>query len=154
MRKAAFDKAYFERYYEREQTRVHGKKEIARLARGVVGIIGWLGGSIESVLDVGAGAGLWRDWFKRHRPQVRYLSTDVSAYACQRYGHEQRDVSKWRAKERFDLIVCQGVLPYLDDTAADRAISAVYAAAPFRTLPREFYGEPIRVNFDASKACS
>jgi len=39
-------------------------------------------------------------------------------------------------------------------TAADRAVSAVYAASPFRTLPREFYGQPIRVNFDASKACS
>jgi outer membrane biosynthesis protein TonB len=39
-------------------------------------------------------------------------------------------------------------------TAADRAVSAVYAAAPFRTLPHQFYGQPIRVNFDASKACS
>jgi outer membrane biosynthesis protein TonB len=38
--------------------------------------------------------------------------------------------------------------------AADRAVSAVYAAAPFRTLPREFYGQPIGVNFDAKKACS
>ena len=37
---------------------------------------------------------------------------------------------------------------------ADRAVSAVYAASPFRTLPREFYGQPIRVNFDASKACT
>ena len=33
MRKAAFDKAYFERYYEREQTRVHGKKEIASISK-------------------------------------------------------------------------------------------------------------------------
>ncbi|MDB5445924.1 MAG: hypothetical protein JWQ97_1241, partial [Phenylobacterium sp.] len=39
-------------------------------------------------------------------------------------------------------------------TAADRAVSAVYAAAPFRTLPREFYGQSIGVNFDAQKACS
>lgn len=39
-------------------------------------------------------------------------------------------------------------------TAADRAVSAVYAAAPFRSLPREVYGQPIRVNFDARKACS
>jgi outer membrane biosynthesis protein TonB len=38
--------------------------------------------------------------------------------------------------------------------AADRAVSAVYAAAPFRSLPREIYGQPIRVNFDAKKACS
>ena len=38
--------------------------------------------------------------------------------------------------------------------AAQRAVSAVYAAAPFRTLPREFYGQLIGVNFDAKKACS
>jgi len=39
-------------------------------------------------------------------------------------------------------------------TAADRAIRAVYAAAPFRTLPREFYGERIAVKFNAREACS
>jgi outer membrane biosynthesis protein TonB len=39
-------------------------------------------------------------------------------------------------------------------SASDRAISAVYAAAPFRTLPREFYGEKIAVNFNAREACS
>ena len=39
-------------------------------------------------------------------------------------------------------------------TAAERAVSAVYAAAPFRNLPREFYGERITVNFDAREACS
>ena len=39
-------------------------------------------------------------------------------------------------------------------TASERAVSAVYAAAPFRTLPREFYGERIAVNFNAREACS
>jgi len=39
-------------------------------------------------------------------------------------------------------------------TAAERAIRAVYAAAPFRTLPREFYGDQIAVNFKAREACS
>ena len=38
--------------------------------------------------------------------------------------------------------------------AAARAVSAVYAAAPFRNLPREFYGERISVNFIARDACS
>jgi protein TonB len=38
--------------------------------------------------------------------------------------------------------------------AADRAVRAVYAAAPFRSLPREFYGEKIAVNFNAREACS
>lgn len=40
------------------------------------------------------------------------------------------------------------------DAAASRARSAVFAAAPFRTLPREFYGERISVNFNAREACS
>ena len=39
-------------------------------------------------------------------------------------------------------------------TAAERAVSAVYAAAPFRALPKEFYGEKIAVNFNAREACS
>ena len=37
---------------------------------------------------------------------------------------------------------------------AERAIRAVYAAAPFRGLPREFYGSSIAVNFNAREACS
>lgn len=37
--------------------------------------------------------------------------------------------------------------------AAERAIRAVYAASPFTQLPREFYGSPIAVNFNAREAC-
>ena len=39
-------------------------------------------------------------------------------------------------------------------TAADRAIRAVYAASPFRNLTRDFYGQRISVNFNAREACS
>ena len=38
--------------------------------------------------------------------------------------------------------------------AAERAIRAVYGAAPFTTLPREFYGAPIAVSFNAAQACA
>jgi outer membrane biosynthesis protein TonB len=38
--------------------------------------------------------------------------------------------------------------------AADRAVRAVYAAAPFRNLPRELYGQSFKLNFDARDACS
>ena len=37
--------------------------------------------------------------------------------------------------------------------AAERAIRAVFAAAPFRDLPRQFYGDRIAVNFNAREAC-
>lgn len=38
--------------------------------------------------------------------------------------------------------------------AAERATRAVYAAAPFRNLPRDLYGQRIAVNFNAREACS
>jgi predicted TPR repeat methyltransferase len=124
---APFDADYFDRFYESKETRVYGPREVARLARGVSGMIGWFGGDLRSVLDVGAGIGLWRDWFKKRRPKVRYRSTDVSPYACERYGHELRDITKWRARERFDLVVCHGVLQYLGDEDAERAIANMAA---------------------------
>jgi protein TonB len=48
----------------------------------------------------------------------------------------------------------KGAVTPVARTAAERAVSAVYAAAPFRNLPREFYGEKIKVNFNAREACS
>jgi hypothetical protein len=120
-----FDAAYYRRFYESVKTRVQGPREVARLAEMVVRIIEHAGGRIGNALDVGAGTGLWRDWFAKRAPNVRYRSTDVSDYACERYGHELRDISVWRARERFDLIICQGVLPYLDDRSASRAIENI-----------------------------
>jgi Methyltransferase domain len=129
MTEMEFDAAYFERFYGAPGTRVHDAREIGHLARGVTEMIAWLGGEIASVLDVGAGPGLWRDWFRRHKPRASYRSIDVSPYACARFGHEQRDISRWRAPEKFDLIVCQGVLPYLEDDACASAIDNIGAMA-------------------------
>ena len=118
----SFDAAYYERHYESE-SRVHGPKEIGHLATMITSYIAWLGGELRSVLDVGAGPGLMRDHFRAHLPHVRYRSTEVSSYAAKKYGHERCDISVWCADESFDLIVCQGVLQYLTDEAADRAIA-------------------------------
>ncbi|HEY2512224.1 MAG TPA: methyltransferase domain-containing protein [Polyangiaceae bacterium] len=124
-----FDEAYYRRYYEDTSTRVQDAKKVGQLARAVTELMDWYDAPLEAVLDVGAGAGLWRDWFAKNKPAVTYRSTEYSAYACEAYGHEQRDISKWRARERFDLIVCQGVLPYLDDEGASRAIENLGAMA-------------------------
>lgn len=48
----------------------------------------------------------------------------------------------------------QGPRTPVAQAGAERAARAVYAAAPFRGLPREFYGERINVNFIAREACA
>jgi SAM-dependent methyltransferase len=122
-----FDAEYYARHYHGID-RVHSASQVGRLASGVAGLAAWLGVEVESVLDVGAGPGFWRAWFRRHRPAVRYVSTDLSPWACQRYGHRRRDISTWRPRARFDLVVCQGVLQYLDDEAAARALENLASA--------------------------
>lgn len=121
MSRTRFDAAYYRRFYAGE-TRVHGPREIAHLARAVCGMAGWLGVELRSVLDVGAGTGLWKRWFRRNRPAVPYRTIDVSRHACAAYGHERRDISSWRSPRRYDLVICQSVLQYLDDAAAERAV--------------------------------
>jgi 2-polyprenyl-3-methyl-5-hydroxy-6-metoxy-1,4-benzoquinol methylase len=123
----SFDASYFRRYYESRSSRVYGGEQIGHLAHGVTGFVHWFGGRIERVLDVGAGTGLWGDWVRANMPDVSYRSIDVSDYACAKYGHERRDISRWRAREKFDLIICQGVLPYLDDEACTRAVANIAA---------------------------
>jgi 2-polyprenyl-3-methyl-5-hydroxy-6-metoxy-1,4-benzoquinol methylase len=141
---ARFDEAYYRRYYEDATTRVHDKTRIATLARAVTNMVAWHGGSLATVLDVGAGAGIWRDWFARHQPRSGYRSIEVSPYACEKYGHELRDISAWCARERFDFIVCQGVLHYIPDQGAAAAIDNL------GTMARGFlYLEAItRADFD------
>jgi hypothetical protein len=122
-----FDAAYFHRFYESRRSRVYSDEQVDHLARGVTGFVRWFGGAIESVLDVGAGTRLWGRWFEAHMPQVKYRSIDVSDYACATYGHEKRDISSWRGRDKYDLVVCQGVLPYLEDHACASAVANMAA---------------------------
>ncbi|MBS2021513.1 MAG: class I SAM-dependent methyltransferase, partial [Deltaproteobacteria bacterium] len=116
-----FDEGYYAKFYK-SSGKVHDEAEIGVLCQAVVCHIAWLGRQVRSVLDVGAGPGFWRAWFRKYRPDVAYRSIDVSAYACETYGHEQKDISVWSSRERFDLVVCQGVLQYLTDEGAEGAI--------------------------------
>lgn len=85
----------------------------------------WWRVPVRSVLDIGAGKGYWRDWLAAERPAVRYHGIDVSEYACRRYGHEHADLATWRPRRRYDLVVCQSVVQYLDDAAATAALASL-----------------------------
>ena len=121
-----FDAAYYRRFYGRSP--VHDRRRIAQLANGVMSLAAWWRIPIRSVLDVGAGKGYWRDWLAETHPKVTYHGIDVSEHACRRYGHELVDLAEWQPRREYDLVVCQSVIQYLDDTSAARAIDALAAA--------------------------
>ena len=121
-----FDAAYYRRFYGRRP--VHDRRHIARLGEGVISLASWWRIPIRSVLDVGAGKGYWRDWLAKAHPTVKYHGIDASEYACRRYHNELADVAEWQPRRRFDLVVCQSVIQYLDDKGAARAIGTLGGA--------------------------
>lgn len=115
-----FDGSYYRRFYG--PNGAHDAEQIARLATAVHNLAAWWGIRIRTVLDVGAGKGLWRDWYNLNHPRVRVTSIDVSEHACRRWGHMLRDISEWTPPKPADLVVCHSVLQYLDNRAASSAL--------------------------------
>lgn len=118
-----FDAAYYRRFYGSRP--VHDRKRIGLLAASITNMAAWWRIPIRSVLDVGAGKGYWRDWLAAERPNVRYEGLDVSGYACRRYGHTHADLATWQPTRRYDLVICQSVIQYLDGVQAADALHAL-----------------------------
>jgi len=117
-----FDRAYYARFYENPRTRVSDAGQVDRLAGFVCGYLGYLGITVRRILDLGCGIGLWQKPLARRFPDARYVGVEYSAYLCERYGFVRGSAVDFRAKQPFDLVVCQGVLPYLASKDAKRAI--------------------------------
>lgn len=115
-----FDADYYRRFYGKNGA--HDRERIDHLATGVHNMARWWGVEVRSVFDVGAGMGMWRDWYRENHPRTKVLSVDVSDHACKTWGHKNRNIAEWSPKSRFDLVICHGVLQYLDNADAVRAI--------------------------------
>lgn len=122
-----FDEAYYRRFYKDPSTRVYDQARHAHLVAGIVNQVEWFGLELTDVLDVGAGLGWWGAWLKKHRKGVRVLSTELEPEVCKKYGHTQADLTTFRLPRQFDLVICQGVLPYLDKAGAAAAIENLAA---------------------------
>lgn len=120
-----FDRAYYARFYENPRTRVSDGEQVDRLAGFVCGYLGYLGITARRILDLGCGIGLWRKPLARRFPGARYVGVEYSSYLCERYGFIQGSAVDFQAKQPFDLVVCQGVLPYLGAGDAKRAIDNI-----------------------------
>ena len=116
-----FDEAYYQRFYFNQKTSVVDPEHVERLGAFVCSYLQFIRVPVLRVLDVGCGIGLWRDVVKRHFPQAQFHGVEYSEYLCARFGWERGSVVDYRASAPFDLVICQGVLPYL--SAADAKLA-------------------------------
>jgi SAM-dependent methyltransferase len=124
-----FDEAYYHRFYEDAATRVCSPEEHAHLCQFVFSFAYWNRLELKTVLDIGAGVGLWKKWIQKNTKGLKYTGTEVSQAMCKKHGFEHRDIARWRDRKRHDLIVCQGVLQYLPDPDVAPAIANIAAMA-------------------------
>jgi len=120
---AGFDRAYYARFYENPRTRVTDAAQVGKLADFVCGYLDYLGVQVKRALDLGCGIGLWKEPLARHYPGARYQGVEYSTYLCEQYGWTQGSAVDFQAKQPFDLVVCQGVLPYLRTPDARKALA-------------------------------
>jgi SAM-dependent methyltransferase len=117
-----FDAAYYDRFYRQRGTRVSDERETAKLGRFVCSYVDYLGLPVRHVLDAGCGLGRWRGVIAEHYPRARYTGIEVSEYLCDELGWTRASIAAYRPRARYDLVICQGVLQYLDDREADAAL--------------------------------
>lgn len=123
----SFGADYYRRYYDDEQTRVSDVSEIRRLATFVAGYLQYLQLPVRTILDVGCGVGNWKTVCKELWPKARYHGVEYSEHLCERFGWQQGSITTLDpaaslGRASFDLVVCQGVLQYLDDRSAAKAL--------------------------------
>ena len=107
--------------------------ELKRQVEFVVRLAEWvLGRPIKSVLDVGCGEGNWRAPLRRMRPALHYDGVDPSEYAVARFGAKRglqqggiEDLDTLQLRDRYDLVVCCGMLNYLPVDSLRRGLAQV-----------------------------
>ncbi|MBL9078166.1 MAG: methyltransferase domain-containing protein [Planctomycetes bacterium] len=122
-----FDADYYRRFYGDPQTRVSDAAAVRKLATFVASYLRYLELPVRTILDVGCGMGHWRTAAAELWPRARWFGVEYSVHLCERFGWTQGsivdlDVRAATGRTGFDLVVCQGVLQYLDDAAAAKAI--------------------------------
>ena len=137
---APFGQRYFEQFYGNRDTRVSEPADSARLGRFIAAYAGMLELPVRSILDVGAGTGRFRRPLLRAFPGASYLGTDVSEYACAKYGWRHCSILDLKSGS-FDFVMCNDVLQYLGRGDAARAIEQLAARCRgllyFSALTRE-----------------
>jgi trans-aconitate methyltransferase len=130
--RAAFDSAYFRKYYFSAATRVTTAAEMRGRAQLIAAILRHANIPVRSILDAGCGIGLLRKPFSEALPRARYTGIETSDYLCTRYSWTRGSVVDFVARSPSDLVVCYDVLQYLTDR--DAALAMVNLAKLSRAV--------------------
>ena len=117
-----FDKAYYDRFYRNPQTRAVSPAAAKRQATFIAAYLRHLEIPIDAIIDIGCGVGTLLRALHRCFPRARCQGVEFSEYLCQRYGWTQASIEDYTATGTYDLVVCNDVLPYLDDQTCNRAL--------------------------------
>ena len=140
-----FDAAYYERFYLDPRTRVAGPDEVEVQARFLCSYLDYLKINVRSILDLGCGLGRLREPLLGRYARARYTGVEVSEHLCGELGWVHGSAATFRARRRYDLVICQDVLQYLDDAEAELALDNLArhcrGALYFGALTREDWEE-------------
>jgi len=116
---AAYDQAYFEKWYREKPHRVSTPATAARKARLAVSMAEYyLDRRVRTALDIGCGEGQWQPLLARLG--IRYTGVDPSPYAIRRFG-KRRNLHLGSLghlpplAKSYDLIICSDALYYVPD---------------------------------------
>ena len=121
----SFDRAFFQRYYHSPRTAVATFDDVMKRARFVTSYLDHLQVDVRRVLDAGCGTGMWKRALARIDRDIEYAGIDTSEYLCARYGWTLSTIDQFRSRRKFDLVVCQDVLQYVDGKTAVRSFAVM-----------------------------
>jgi 2-polyprenyl-3-methyl-5-hydroxy-6-metoxy-1,4-benzoquinol methylase len=118
-----FDAAYYRRFYRNPRTRATTPRGVRRQAAFIAAYLRHLEVPARRVLDIGCGLGWMLEALRQEFPNASTTGVEYSEYVCAEHGWTQGSVTDYRARTPFDLVVCNDVLPSLDDAACRAAIA-------------------------------
>ncbi|MEX2227044.1 MAG: methyltransferase domain-containing protein [Dehalococcoidia bacterium] len=133
-----FDEAYYRRYYGGAATKARDRRTQRRLASLVFAYLDHLEIPVRRVVDLGCGLGAWRRELAARYPTASYTGVEASEYPRRKYGWDDGTAATYRGRGRYDLVICQGVLQYVDDgefRASIANIARLCRGAAFLEIP-------------------
>lgn len=120
-----FDRDFFARFYDNETTSVISENDVFRRVCFVLAYLAYLKLPSQRVLDAGCGTGLWKRALHRIDRSIEYVGIDPSEYLCRTHGWVRSAVADFKSRRKFDLVVCQDVMQYMDADEVERSIDAI-----------------------------